>query len=55
MAGQTIGGFFKDHARGEKVLAELQAANFSSAQISEVEEEDASKPEPKKLSNPLAE
>ncbi len=53
MAGQTIGGLFKDQARGEKVLAELQAAGFSNAQISEAEEESASTPPPKKLSNPL--
>ncbi len=36
MAGQTIAGLFKDQARGEKALAELKAANFPSAQISEV-------------------
>ena len=54
MAGQTLGGLFKDQARGEKVLAELQAAGFSTAQISEVEDESTSTPPPKKLSNPVA-
>ena len=54
MAGQTIGGLFKDQARGEKVLAELQAAGFSTAQISEVEDESTSTPPPKKLGNPIA-
>jgi uncharacterized protein (TIGR02271 family) len=55
MAGQTIGGLFKNQARGEKVLAELQAAGFSTAQISEVEDESTSTPPPKKLGNPISE
>lgn len=52
MAGQTIGGLFKDPARGEAALAELEQARFSSAQISELDDaHDA--PAPKKLSNPV--
>ncbi|MBC5803363.1 MAG: YsnF/AvaK domain-containing protein [Candidatus Eremiobacteraeota bacterium] len=54
MAGQTIGGLFKDRARGEAALEELQRAKFSSAQISEVADDDDTKAEPpKKLTNPL--
>jgi uncharacterized protein (TIGR02271 family) len=53
MAGQTIGGLFKDPTFGDKALAELQAAGFATAQISEVEDDDASKPAPTKLGNPL--
>ncbi len=53
MAGQTIGGLFKDQARGEKALAELQAAKFSSAQISEVADGDDAQVAPKKLGNPI--
>jgi len=54
MAGQTIGGLFKDRARGEAALEELKRANFPSAQISEVEDADeAAADPPKKLSNPL--
>ncbi len=53
MAGQTIGGLFKDQARGEKALAELQTAGFATAQISEVEDESTSTPPPTKLGNPI--
>ena len=53
MAGQTLGGLFKDQARGEKALAELHAARFSGAQISEAEDESTSTPPPKKLGNPI--
>ena len=54
MAGQTIGGLFKDPVQGDKALAELQAAGFSTAQISEVEDGDAAHAEPTKLSNPIS-
>ncbi|MDQ2907903.1 MAG: YsnF/AvaK domain-containing protein [Candidatus Eremiobacteraeota bacterium] len=55
MAGQTIGGLFKDRARGEAALDELQRAKFSSAQISEVADDDETGAQaPKKLSNPLS-
>jgi uncharacterized protein (TIGR02271 family) len=53
MPVQTIGGLFQSQARGEQALAELQRANFSSAQISEVDE-DGTAPAPKKLGNPIA-
>ncbi len=33
MAGQTIGGLFKNRSRGETALDELKRANFPSAQI----------------------
>ena len=52
MAGQTIGGLFKDASRGETALAELKQARFTSAQISELADHDDA-PAPKKLSNPL--
>ena len=52
MAGQTIGALFRDQARGEKALADLKTAGFSSAQISEVDDEAAAPP--KKLGNPFA-
>ncbi len=52
MAGQTIGGLFKDQARGEAALTELQRAGFRSAQISEVADHDENVA-PKKLSNPV--
>ena len=53
MAGQTIAGLFKDQARGEKALAELKAANFPSAQISEVADHDDTSVAPTKLGNPI--
>jgi uncharacterized protein (TIGR02271 family) len=53
MSAQTIGGLFTSQSRGEKALAELKAAKFSSAQISEVADSDDA-PAPKKLSNPIA-
>lgn len=52
MAGRTIGGLFTDQARRETALAELQRANFNSAQISEVADDHESVA-PKKLTNPL--
>ena len=55
MAGQTIGGLFKDQARGEKALAELHAAKFASAQISEVVDGDDAPMASKKLGNPISE
>lgn len=53
MTAQTIGGLFKDQMKGEKALAELKAANFPSAQISEVADGDDSSVAPKKLGNPV--
>lgn len=52
MARTTIGGLFTNQARGETALAELQKANFSSAQISEVADGDDAPP-PAKLHNPI--
>ncbi len=52
MVGQTIGGLFKDASRGEAALEALKQARFTSAQISEVGDTDASLT-PKKLTNPL--
>jgi len=51
MAVQTIAGLFTNAGRGESILAELKAAGFKSAQISELA--DDHDPEPKKLSNPV--
>ncbi len=53
MPAQTIGGLFKSQARGEKALAELQSANFPSAQISEVADETSTAVTPTKLGNPV--
>jgi uncharacterized protein (TIGR02271 family) len=52
MTAQTIGGLFKDQMRGEKALAELKAANFPSAQISELADQDDASLAPAKLANP---
>lgn len=53
MAGQTIGGLFKDSSRGEAALMDLKAAGFATAQISELTEHVEAAPAPTKLSNPL--
>ncbi|MDQ2858428.1 MAG: YsnF/AvaK domain-containing protein [Candidatus Eremiobacteraeota bacterium] len=52
MTGQTIGGLFKDATRGETALAELKKAGFTSAQISELADDESAEPV-KKLGNPL--
>lgn len=52
MTAQTIGGLFKDTARGESALEELKTAGFTSAQISELADDESAAPA-KKLSNPV--
>ncbi len=52
MSVQTIGGLFADQDRGEKALAELHAAKFGSAQISEVAGVEDVSLVPAKLTNP---
>ncbi len=53
MAVQTVGGLFKDRARGEAALDELKRAGFGSAQISEsLDAAEAKADTPQRLANP---